>query len=167
MDGVDVAEGLVGSVLVIGFGRFGQIASQALLARNVNVSIIDNDTDMIRAAAGFGFKVYYGDGKRLDVLHASGAGKVRAIAVCVDKPEDALKITELVRARVPAGPAAGARLRPRPCAQAARHRRRLPGPRDAGIGAACSAKRRCWRSTSTRPRPPRPSPTSAGATPNA
>ena len=57
MEGVDVADGLVGSVLVIGFGRFGQIACQALLARGVTVSIIDNDTDMIRAAAGFGFKV--------------------------------------------------------------------------------------------------------------
>lgn len=101
MDGVEVAEGLVASVLVIGFGRFGQIASQALLARGVSVSIIDNDTDMIRAAAGFGFKVYYGDGKRLDVLHASGAHEVRAIAVCVDKPDDALKITELIRDEFP------------------------------------------------------------------
>jgi glutathione-regulated potassium-efflux system protein KefB len=56
---------------------------------------------MIRAAAGFGFKVYYGDGKRLDVLHASGADKVRAIAVCVDKADDALKIAELVHAQFP------------------------------------------------------------------
>jgi glutathione-regulated potassium-efflux system protein KefB len=56
---------------------------------------------MIRAAAGFGFKVYYGDGKRLDVLHASGAHEVRAIAVCVDKPEEALKITELIRDEFP------------------------------------------------------------------
>ena len=101
MEGVDVADGLVGSVLVVGFGRFGQIACQALLARGVTVSIIDNDTDMIRAAAGFGFKVYYGDGKRLDVLHASGADKVRAIAVCVDKADDALKIAELVHAQFP------------------------------------------------------------------
>ena len=101
MEGVDVADGLSGSVLVIGFGRFGQIASQALLARGVSVSIIDNDTDMIRAAGGFGFKVYYGDGKRLDVLHASGAHKVRAIAVCVDRPEDALKIAALVRREFP------------------------------------------------------------------
>jgi glutathione-regulated potassium-efflux system protein KefB len=101
MEGVDVADGLLASVLVIGFGRFGQIASQALLAQGVSVSIIDNDTDMIRAAAGFGFKVYYGDGKRLDVLHASGAHKVRAIAVCVDKPDEALKITELIRDEFP------------------------------------------------------------------
>jgi glutathione-regulated potassium-efflux system protein KefB len=100
-EGGDVADGLLASVLVIGFGRFGQIASQALLAQGVSVSIIDNDTDMIRAAAGFGFKVYYGDGKRLDVLHASGAHKVRAIAVCVDKPDEALKITELIRDEFP------------------------------------------------------------------
>jgi glutathione-regulated potassium-efflux system protein KefB len=101
MEGVEVAEGLLASVLVIGFGRFGQIASQALLARGISVSTIDNDTDMIRAAAGFGFKVYYGDGKRLDVLHASGAHKVRAIAVCVDKPDEALKITALIRDEFP------------------------------------------------------------------
>ena len=42
---------------------------------------------MIRAAGQFGFKVYYGDGTRLDVLHASGAGQARAILVCVDKQE--------------------------------------------------------------------------------
>jgi glutathione-regulated potassium-efflux system protein KefB len=101
MDGIDAADGLEGSVLVIGFGRFGQIASQALLARGVTVSIIDNDTDMIRAASDFGFKVYYGDGTRLDVLHASGAHQVRAIAVCVDKPDQALKIAELVHHEFP------------------------------------------------------------------
>jgi glutathione-regulated potassium-efflux system protein KefB len=79
MEGVEVADGLLASVLVIGFGRFGQIASQALLARGVSVSIIDNDTDMSGPRPDFGFKVYYGDGKRLDVLHASGAHEVRAI----------------------------------------------------------------------------------------
>src|SRR5690606_27672194 len=84
MEGVEEANGLEGSVLVIGFGRFGQVASQALLARGVDVTIIDNDIDMITSAAEFGFKVYYGDGGRLDVLHASGAGKARVVAVCVD-----------------------------------------------------------------------------------
>ena len=53
MDGVEMADGLSGSVLVIGFGRFGQIASQPLLARGIDVSIIDNDTDMIRVAGRF------------------------------------------------------------------------------------------------------------------
>jgi len=47
-------------VLIIGFGRFGQVVSQPLLARDVDISIIDADVDMIRAAGNFGFKVYYG-----------------------------------------------------------------------------------------------------------
>ena len=77
MEGVDTAEDLHGSVLVIGFGRFGQVASQSLLARGFDVSLIDIDTEMIRSAAPFGFKVYYGDGCRLDVLHAAGAGEAQ------------------------------------------------------------------------------------------
>lgn len=101
MDGVEAANGLEGSVLVIGFGRFGQVSSQALLARGVDVTIIDNDIEMITTAADFGFKVYYGDGGRLDVLHASGAGKARAIAVCIDDRATATRIAELVRGSFP------------------------------------------------------------------
>lgn len=101
LDGVEAANGLVGSVLVIGFGRFGQVASQALLARGVDVTIIDNDIEMITSAADFGFKVYYGDGGRLDVLHASGAGKARVLAVCVDDREVATRIAELAQSEFP------------------------------------------------------------------
>lgn len=101
LDGVDVAEGLSGSVLVIGFGRFGQIASQPLLMRGVDVSIIDNDIEMIQAAAEFGFKVYYGDGTRLDILHAAGAGRAQAVLICVDKPDTILAIAEHIKAEYP------------------------------------------------------------------
>jgi glutathione-regulated potassium-efflux system protein KefB len=100
-DGVERAENLQGSVLLIGFGRFGQVVSQSLLARGIDVSIIDTDTEMIRSAADFGFKVYYGDGSRLDVLNASGAANAKAIAVCVDKRETATRIAELVRSEFP------------------------------------------------------------------
>ncbi|NVJ07637.1 cation:proton antiporter [Myxococcus sp. AM001] len=96
-DDLDVAEGLSGSVLMIGFGRFGQVASQSLLARGVDVTIIDNDVEMIRSAGTFGFKIYYGDGTRLDVLRASGADSAQVIAVCVDNKEAANRIVELVK----------------------------------------------------------------------
>jgi glutathione-regulated potassium-efflux system protein KefB len=56
-EGVEMADGLSGTALLIGFGRFGQMVSQPLLARGIDVSIIDNDTEMIRAAARFGFKI--------------------------------------------------------------------------------------------------------------
>ena len=81
---------------MIGFGRFGQVSSQLLLARGIDVTIIDNDIDMIQNAERFGFKIYYGDGSRLDILHASGADTAEAIVVCVDHKETTNKIVELV-----------------------------------------------------------------------
>jgi glutathione-regulated potassium-efflux system protein KefB len=104
LDGVEKADGLHGNVLVIGFGRFGQIASQPLLLRGLDVSIIDNDVEMIQAAADFGFKVYYGDGTRLDILHAAGAGHAQAVLVCVDKGDVAIRIVELMKAEYPLVP---------------------------------------------------------------
>ena len=101
LDGVDVVEGQSGSVLIIGFGRFGQVMSQSLLARDVDVTIIDTDIEMIQSAADFGFKVYYGDGGRLDVLHASGAGSARAIAVCIDNRATADLVVELAKQHFP------------------------------------------------------------------
>ena len=101
LDGIEEPPCLSGRVLIIGFGRFGQIVSQPLLARGVDVSIIDTDVDMIRAAGKFGFKVYYGDGARLDVLRTSGAGRADAILVCVDRPAAADRIVELARQEFP------------------------------------------------------------------
>ncbi|MET0337377.1 MAG: monovalent cation:proton antiporter-2 (CPA2) family protein [Caulobacter sp.] len=101
MDGIESAEALEGRVLIIGFGRFAQVVSQPLLARGVDISIIEVDVEMIQAASKFGFKVYYGDGTRLDVLHASGAARAEAIVVCVDKPEVADQIVKLAKAEFP------------------------------------------------------------------
>jgi glutathione-regulated potassium-efflux system protein KefB len=101
LDGVEKPDGLKNRVLIIGFGRFGQLVSQPLLARGVDVSLIEIDVDMIRAAGNFGFKVYYGDGTRLDVLRASGAEAAEAILVCVDKPEAADRIVQLVKSEFP------------------------------------------------------------------
>lgn len=100
-EGVETADGLSGKILIIGFGRFGQIASQPLLALRHSVSIIDNDTDMIRAASQIGFKVYYGDGTRLDILHAAGAGSADLILVCTDKKEQTSRVVELLRDEFP------------------------------------------------------------------
>ena len=101
LDGVDEANGLSGSVLIIGFGRFGQVMSQSLLASRVDVTIIDSDIKMIKNAEKIGFKVYYGDGARLDILHASGAGNAQAIAVCIDDQKAANQIVMLIKHEFP------------------------------------------------------------------
>jgi glutathione-regulated potassium-efflux system protein KefB len=90
-----------GAVLMVGFGRFGQIVAQCLLAEDIDVTTIDNDPDTLESAAQFGFKVYYGDGTRLDVLRAAGAVQARLVAVCIDDPEAANRIVDLVRAEFP------------------------------------------------------------------
>lgn len=89
------------SVIVVGFGRFGQVVNQVLLARGVDVTVIDRDVGSIRNAARFGFKIYYGDGGRLDVLRAAGAGSADVICVCIDDAAAALKIAEMVHAEFP------------------------------------------------------------------
>lgn len=104
MEGIEAAENLSANVLLIGFGRFGQIVSQPLLAAGSSISIIETDTDAIRDAGDFGFKVYYGDGARLDILHAAGAHDARLIVIAVNDGEASLKIAELVRAEFPLVP---------------------------------------------------------------
>jgi voltage-gated potassium channel Kch len=63
--------------------------------------VIDRDVERIRNAARFGFKVYYGDGARLDVLRAAGAAHARVIAVCVDGREDASRIVDMCKTEFP------------------------------------------------------------------
>ncbi|MGE3926120.1 MAG: monovalent cation:proton antiporter-2 (CPA2) family protein, partial [Lautropia sp.] len=83
-DGVDAPEGVTGQVLIIGFGRVGQIVSQHLLSMGARIAIIDSNPQVARDAEEFGFKVWYGDGTRMDVLHAAGAHEAVAILVCID-----------------------------------------------------------------------------------
>lgn len=90
-----------GNVLVIGFGRFGQLAVQVLLAGRANVTVIDKDVERIKTALRFGFKVYYGDGSRLDVLRAAGADEAQVLAVCIDDAEVASTIVDMAKQNFP------------------------------------------------------------------
>ncbi|MBJ3775769.1 monovalent cation:proton antiporter-2 (CPA2) family protein [Acuticoccus mangrovi] len=90
-----------GDVLVIGFGRYGQIVSQMLLAAGFRPILLDNDVERVTEARRFGSRVYYGDGSRLDVLRAAGAGKAALIAVCTAPKERTSAIVDLLRHEFP------------------------------------------------------------------
>lgn len=94
-------DGAGGQVLMIGFGRFGQVVSQVLLARGTGVTIIDRDPNRIRQAARFGFRIYFGDGERRDVLRAAGAEKAAIICICVEDPDSASRILDQCRSSFP------------------------------------------------------------------
>jgi len=97
----EIPDDAKGSALVVGFGRFGQLAVQVLLAGQTDVTVIDSDENRIRAALRFGFKVYYGDGTRPDVLRAAGAQEARVLAICVDDRKTANAIVEIARQNFP------------------------------------------------------------------
>lgn len=94
-------EGAGADVLMIGFSRFGQISAQILLAGGRDVTVIDDSADRIRQAAAFGFRIYYGDGMRKDVLLASGIEKAKIVAVLTQKREVTDRIVDLIRSEFP------------------------------------------------------------------
>jgi glutathione-regulated potassium-efflux system ancillary protein KefC len=62
-------------VIIVGFGRFGQIIGRLLYANRIGITVLDHDPDQIDLLRKFGFKVFYGDATRIDLLRAAGAGK--------------------------------------------------------------------------------------------
>jgi glutathione-regulated potassium-efflux system ancillary protein KefC len=88
-------------VIVAGFGRFGQIVGRFLHANHVRLTVLDHDPDQIEVLRHFGFKVFYGDATRPDLLRAAGAAKARAVVVAIDDIEDSLKLVEAVRREYP------------------------------------------------------------------
>jgi glutathione-regulated potassium-efflux system protein KefB len=105
LEGVERAEetldGTGRTAVVIGFGRFGQTAAQFLLSEGIETTLVDHDAEGVRLAAKFGFKVYYGDGSRVDVLRACGARDAQIVLVCVHDPELSMKIVDLVKRECP------------------------------------------------------------------
>ncbi|WP_309666490.1 monovalent cation:proton antiporter-2 (CPA2) family protein [Tabrizicola sp.] len=100
-DGLPAPEDDGDAVLLIGFGRFGQVVSQPLLARGHRVTIIDSDPEAITTAGNFGFKVYFGDGTRLDILRAAGAAHARAVIIGIDNQGAAVRIAHMLHEECP------------------------------------------------------------------
>ena len=94
-------DGAGADVLMIGFSRFGQIASQILLAGGRDVTVIDSSTDRVRQAARFGFKIFFGDGTRKEVLIAAGIERAEIVAICTHKREITDHVVDLIRSEFP------------------------------------------------------------------
>ena len=90
-----------GKVLVIGFGRFGQVVAQFLLGQGIELVAIERNVEAIQSATRFGFNVYYGDGSRLDVLRIAGAKDASLIAICIKDRTAIRKIIEMTQTHFP------------------------------------------------------------------
>ena len=88
-------------VIVAGFGRFGQVVVRVLRGLGVRATVIDHDPEQIETVRRFGFKAYYGDATRMDLLESAGARKAKLLLVAIDDPEAAMRMVKRVRQRFP------------------------------------------------------------------
>jgi glutathione-regulated potassium-efflux system ancillary protein KefC len=93
----EISEPQEAPVVIAGFGRYGQIVARLMLAQGIPCTVLDHDAEMIEAAHSFGYRVFYGDATRLDLLRTAGAASAKILVVAVDDMAQSLKIVDLAR----------------------------------------------------------------------
>ena len=88
-------------VIIAGHGRFGMTVGRLLQASGIRAVVLDHDAEQIEALRKFGFKVYYGDASRHDLLEAAGAAEAQALVIAIDDPEKVLEIVGTARRHFP------------------------------------------------------------------
>ncbi len=88
-------------IIIAGFGRYGQIVGRMLAAQGIAATVLDHDADMVEAARAFGYKVFYGDATRLDLLRTAGAATAKVLVIAVDDVGQSLAIVDLAREHFP------------------------------------------------------------------
>jgi monovalent cation:proton antiporter-2 (CPA2) family protein len=88
-------------VIVAGFGRFGQVVVRVLRGLGIKATVIDHDPAQIETVRRFGFKAYYGDATRMDLLQSAGAARAKLLLVAIDDPAAAMRMVKRVRSRFP------------------------------------------------------------------
>src|SRR5450432_2484034 len=97
----DVVEHDGAPVIIAGFGRFGQIVGRMLFASGIRATVLDHDADQIELLRKFGFRIFYGDATRLDLLHAAGAGHAKLLVLAIDDPAASVRLAEVVHQHFP------------------------------------------------------------------
>jgi CPA2 family monovalent cation:H+ antiporter-2 len=88
-------------VIIAGFGHFGSTVGRFLRANGVKATILDNDSDRVDLLRKMGFKVFYGDATRVDLLESAGAGKARLLISAIDDPERNKELADVVKKHFP------------------------------------------------------------------
>jgi len=97
----EISEPQEAPIIIAGFGRYGQIVGRMLLAQGISATVLDHDAEMIETVRAFGYRVFYGDATRLDLLRTAGAAKAKILVLSVDDVEQSLKIVDMVRENFP------------------------------------------------------------------
>jgi glutathione-regulated potassium-efflux system ancillary protein KefC len=88
-------------VIIAGFGRFGQIIGRLLFASGVRATVLDHDPDQIELLKKFGFRVFFGDVTRMELLHAAGIEQAKLLVVAIDDEAASLRLVTEVKEHFP------------------------------------------------------------------
>jgi CPA2 family monovalent cation:H+ antiporter-2 len=88
-------------VIIAGFGSFGNTVGRFLRAHNIGTTVLDFDSDRVELLRKMGFKVYYGDASRQDLLQAAGAADAKLIVITINPPEKRLEMIETIKKHFP------------------------------------------------------------------
>lgn len=88
-------------IIIVGFGHFGSTVGRLLRANKIKPTVLDHDSNRVRILRSYGFKVYYGDATRLQMLKTAGAEHAEILVLCLDKPEDNYYISTLAKENFP------------------------------------------------------------------
>lgn len=88
-------------VIVVGFGRFGQVIGRLLMANKMRITVLERDISAVNLMRKYGYKVYYGDATQVDLLRSAGAEAAQSIVITCNEPEDTMKLVELCQQYFP------------------------------------------------------------------
>jgi glutathione-regulated potassium-efflux system ancillary protein KefC len=87
-------------VIVAGLGRIGQVVSRVLHASGYEPTVLDDNPDHVEQSRKFGFRAFYGDATRLDLLEAAGAGRAELLVIALDA-QATTNLARLAKSRFP------------------------------------------------------------------
>jgi len=89
------------SVIIAGFGRFGQIVGRVLAVKQIPFTALDRSASYVQFITRYGNKVYYGDATRLDVLQKAGVSKAQLVVLALADVDESMRVAHLLREHYP------------------------------------------------------------------
>ena len=93
----EISEPQQAPVIIAGFGRYGQIVGRLLNANGLSATVLEHDADQVETVRRFGWRVFYGDATRLDLLRMAGAAQARVLVLAIDDIDQSVAVARLVR----------------------------------------------------------------------
>ncbi|SFR14601.1 MULTISPECIES: glutathione-regulated potassium-efflux system protein KefB [unclassified Enterobacter] len=88
-------------VIIVGFGRFGQVIGRLLMANKMRITVLERDISAVNLMRKYGYKVYYGDATQVELLRSAGAAEAQSIVITCNEPEDTMKLVHICQQHFP------------------------------------------------------------------